>query len=258
MGLVEITAGVGDVRPFHKLAGVYPPQDILETANATEEFWRQADLAPEFLNEMLMAHSQRACDGRDVIDFGALNKSAQRPINAFPALRRAIGLLEVIEKETFEDLEFCGRTGRGQQAVAPIPGGGAPQRVQFHDLVAELTGRQLEEGGRSAWLEMGADHRGVVDGVDNDVTRMRAREPAAPERSVAAHVVGVEKLSRFVAQVDHQLERAVWKAFFHRVIGETAVVKPEKIHERRERQPWRMTSIDHASGMAGWRVQAQA
>src|SRR5205085_5903015 len=82
MGLIVITATIGEVDPIDPLFRLDMSEHFLEPTNAAEHLGSQADLPAKFMNEMFMAHPQFAGDSADRRHLWLAHKPLQSPTNA--------------------------------------------------------------------------------------------------------------------------------------------------------------------------------
>ena len=144
---------------------------------------------------MFVAHPQAVRDGANRERVRFFEKVLERPGNS--ALRRGVGFIpaQQAQQELLEQMELCFWPICVQQPLSQFPGGAGPNRVQFHDLIAKLVGGQTKKGRRTSRFEMRSDHGRAGQGINDEVFRVCARHPAAPEGRVAVPVLAIEQLA---------------------------------------------------------------
>ena len=75
--LVEVSGFEGDVGPLDARAGGNLPEDLLETAEPTEQFWCQADFVAKNVDEVAGADADFIADRADFWSFGRRMKFIQ-------------------------------------------------------------------------------------------------------------------------------------------------------------------------------------
>ena len=171
-----------------------------------------------------------------------ISKFPQRKIDRGMAAQR---LAHVSQQAVLEDLKLFLRRRRFQQPIAQFACSPAPHQIQRQMLIVKFTRRQFEKRESAARLEMRADHRTLLRGVDHEKFRLHADQdgPASGLKLVGSPPV--VHAGMILAQIDHQLHAAVRKQALLIVRLAVALVQPKQIHELGKRRPRNVMAGEH-------------
>ena len=177
--MIAIAAGERRFGPVDGLRAMEQRHGALEATDAAEGLGRQTDFVAEQADEAARAHAGLIDHVGDAARASAKRRQrmADRGMMGLRPMKQ--GQQHMLEQQ---EPRLCS-LGR-EQALAQFGGSPAPQRLERYMSIAQLVDRQRKEGKRTARLEVDADDRGRPAGVQDEETRMRARNDGVEAHGV--------------------------------------------------------------------------
>lgn len=188
MRLIKIPAACRHIRPGKVETSLNNLQYVLETLHTGKELRCKSNFFGKKLNESARTDADvasKVSDGRSCMNIA---EKTQGEIDRAMPLQRT----ERLRQEAFfHDLKFRCRRWRFQQAFPQQPCRVAPQVLQRDVEIVQFTGRHSKERKRTAWLEMNADDRVLLGGIDYKEAGMRAADQSSREPLTFVQILAV-------------------------------------------------------------------